>query len=392
MSDNTKICPKCGTECEIGDLYCTKCKYKFDNKNIKLQENMKKVDDYTNDILNAKDNDSENYNSPKNDENEKEKEKEKEKIKYDNENKTNSDDLLNYYNDISETMDNSTYIDIKNKKIYISKEEAKNGVSKNLIFNYLDLYYCNECGGTGKIIETKAKDCPTCNGTGKVQITNNTILGRFTSSEVCPDCIKSGSITEKPCEKCKDIKEKELNIDIPAGVKNGQVLKLKEEGGRYANGTYGDVFVTVMIEDKSWVITLLLCAILGWFGAHSFYNRRIGIGILQLLTLGGLGIWLLVDFIKILTNTYTDAKGYRLSKKLNKTTVGIFCFICLLCLGGSGYKFYTEQYTAAWIIWILSIIAIFVPPLFAVTILWVLIDFINILRGEFTDGRGNLIK
>lgn len=52
MENNTKICPKCGNECCIGDLYCTKCSYKFSNEKTQKQERKKKVDEYSNDIKN----------------------------------------------------------------------------------------------------------------------------------------------------------------------------------------------------------------------------------------------------------------------------------------------------------------------------------------------------
>ena len=58
-----------------------------------------------------------------------------------------------------------------------------------------------------------------------------------------------------------------------------------------------------------WLTTLLLCFFLGVFGVHSFYTRKTGIGVVQLLTLGGCGIWALVDFIMILLESYRDGNG-----------------------------------------------------------------------------------
>lgn len=67
--------------------------------------------------------------------------------------------------------------------------------------------------------------------------------------------------------------------------------------------------VGIMVPQKDWLTTLLLCIFLGCFGVHSFYTGRVAIGVVQLLTLGGCGIWALVDFIMILTNSYTDNYG-----------------------------------------------------------------------------------
>lgn len=69
------------------------------------------------------------------------------------------------------------------------------------------------------------------------------------------------------------------------------------------------VGVGVTAPQKDWLTTLLLCIFLGWLGVHSFYTGRIAFGVIQLLTFGGCGIWTLVDFILILTNSYTDNYG-----------------------------------------------------------------------------------
>ena len=64
-----------------------------------------------------------------------------------------------------------------------------------------------------------------------------------------------------------------------------------------------------MVSDKGFVPTVLLCFFLGVLGVHRFYVGKIGTGILQLITFGGLGIWALVDFIIIVTGNFKDASG-----------------------------------------------------------------------------------
>ena len=66
---------------------------------------------------------------------------------------------------------------------------------------------------------------------------------------------------------------------------------------------------------KSWAVTLLLCFFLGAFGVHRFYVGRVGSGLLMLVTLGGLGIWTLIDFIVILCGGFKDGRGLEIHNK-----------------------------------------------------------------------------
>ena len=64
-----------------------------------------------------------------------------------------------------------------------------------------------------------------------------------------------------------------------------------------------------MKSEKEWLVTLLLCLFLGSIGVHRFYVGKIGTGILQILTLGGCGIWVLIDLIMIITGSFKDKDG-----------------------------------------------------------------------------------
>ena len=66
---------------------------------------------------------------------------------------------------------------------------------------------------------------------------------------------------------------------------------------------------------KEWIICLLLCFFFGLCGAHRFYVGKTGTAVLQIFTLGGLGIWYLIDFIMILVGAFTDSEGRSIKLK-----------------------------------------------------------------------------
>ena len=66
--------------------------------------------------------------------------------------------------------------------------------------------------------------------------------------------------------------------------------------------------------DSQWVVTLLLAFLLGVIGAHRFYVGKTGTGILMLFTFGGLGIWLLIDLILIITGQFTNKDGEKIAR------------------------------------------------------------------------------
>lgn len=65
-------------------------------------------------------------------------------------------------------------------------------------------------------------------------------------------------------------------------------------------------------SSKSFVATLLFCFFLGGFSVHRFYVGKIGTAILQIITLGGLGIWWLIDLIMIIVGSFTDSEGRKI--------------------------------------------------------------------------------
>ena len=71
---------------------------------------------------------------------------------------------------------------------------------------------------------------------------------------------------------------------------------------------------SVETSDKDWMVTLLLSILLGGLGVDRFYTGHIGLGVLKLLTVGGCGIWWLIDLIKIITGSFVDGDGKVIAK------------------------------------------------------------------------------
>lgn len=70
-----------------------------------------------------------------------------------------------------------------------------------------------------------------------------------------------------------------------------------------------------MNSEKDWLITLILSIVVGGFGIDRFYTGSVLLGVLKLVTLGGLGLWWLIDLIMLVTGNYKDGNGNRIAAK-----------------------------------------------------------------------------
>ncbi len=109
---------------------------------------------------------------------------------------------------------------------------------------------CTECDGTGAAKGSQAETCRHCNGQGQVRQSQ----GFFQIAVPCPVCRGEGKIIKNPCPKCKGRGEtqemRELQVRIPAGVDNGNRLRLRGEGEPGVNGgPHGDLYVVISVDD-----------------------------------------------------------------------------------------------------------------------------------------------
>jgi len=112
---------------------------------------------------------------------------------------------------------------------------------------------CERCGGNGAEPGTTIKECFTCRGSGRVQELRKTFLGTISQYVVCPDCHGEGVKPEKTCNVChgegRIKKEEKIRINIPAGVDNNQIIKVKGKGeaGKRGGGA-GDLYLRISIK------------------------------------------------------------------------------------------------------------------------------------------------
>ena len=129
--------------------------------------------------------------------------------------------------------------------------EACKGKRISIRINRLEK--CPECGGSGSEKGSSVKACTECHGTGRVQVQQRTPFGAITSEQVCSRCGGKGKIIEKPCPECSGRgsvrKAVTREIDIPAGINNGQTLRVSGAGDCGVNGgANGDLNVTVYVK------------------------------------------------------------------------------------------------------------------------------------------------
>jgi molecular chaperone DnaJ len=111
---------------------------------------------------------------------------------------------------------------------------------------------CDRCDGEGAEPGTSAVTCPTCRGAGRVQQVSQTMLGQFVRSGTCPTCGGEGRVLETPCTSCEGagrrLADREREVDVPAGIHDGQRIRLRGEGHAGAlGGPNGDAFVQVRV-------------------------------------------------------------------------------------------------------------------------------------------------
>lgn len=135
--------------------------------------------------------------------------------------------------------------------VVISFEEAAKGCKKNVTYHQIE--NCPDCSGTGAAAGTQPKTCPNCNGSGQVRINQRTPFGVVQSVGTCDRCGGKGKIIETPCKTCDGKgrlrRQKTIEITVPAGIDDEQVLNVSGRGNAGSNGgPSGDLHVYISVR------------------------------------------------------------------------------------------------------------------------------------------------
>ena len=140
-------------------------------------------------------------------------------------------------------------------ELHLPFDDAVKGVTTTVRFRSDAV--CHTCHGNGAAPGTSPETCPQCHGAGTIAVDQ----GPFSFSQVCPTCGGRGQVIPSPCPTCRgrgvEVRDREVKVRIPAGVADGQRIRVKGRGGAGANGgPPGDLYVVVHV------------------GAHPLYGRN----------------------------------------------------------------------------------------------------------------------
>jgi molecular chaperone DnaJ len=136
-------------------------------------------------------------------------------------------------------------------EIEIELAEAAAGTSRKIPFEVATT--CSICGGDGAKPGTKPVTCPTCGGSGRTQQVSRSVFGEFVRAQPCTRCRGAGRIIAEPCAECEGagraLEERSLDVEVPAGIHDGQRIRLTGEGhAGGAGGRAGDLYVLVRVR------------------------------------------------------------------------------------------------------------------------------------------------
>ena len=137
--------------------------------------------------------------------------------------------------------------------IELSFEDAVFGIEKKILLNKLGT--CDTCDGNGAEKGSKLNTCSACNGNGKIREVKQSFIGSFATEKMCDECNGKGKVPEKKCSDCHGMgirkKESEIKVKIPAGIENGEMVRLSGGGEAVVGGQPGDLYIKIHVKKHS---------------------------------------------------------------------------------------------------------------------------------------------
>jgi molecular chaperone DnaJ len=135
-------------------------------------------------------------------------------------------------------------------EVEIELVQAAEGTKRTVPFEVV--VPCGKCQGSGAEAGSEPAACPRCEGSGRLQSVSTSVFGHFVRTQTCPQCGGAGRVIDNPCPECRgsgrasDLRE--LEVDVPAGIHDGQRIRLSGEGHTgILGGRAGDVYVLVHV-------------------------------------------------------------------------------------------------------------------------------------------------
>lgn len=134
--------------------------------------------------------------------------------------------------------------------INLNFRESIFGVTRKILLTKNNT--CSFCGGSGGNKSAGTESCKTCGGNGRIRENRQSIMGTFSTVRECSDCHGTGVIPKEKCEHCRGQgvtkTQEEISVNVPAGIQNGEVIRMTGRGEAIPHGQSGDLYIKVHVE------------------------------------------------------------------------------------------------------------------------------------------------
>lgn len=138
-------------------------------------------------------------------------------------------------------------------EVQISFSDSIFGTNRKILITKIS--QCLSCNGSGAKTGAKMETCKHCNGQGKIHETKRSFLGTISSTKICEICLGAGEVPKELCEKCKGKgvlrREGEIDIVIPPGIRDGEMIRMAGHGEAISKGTTGDLYIKINVAAHS---------------------------------------------------------------------------------------------------------------------------------------------